>query len=272
MDATRDSAAAPLLEVFASIQGEGSWVGEPQVFVRLAGCPLRCSWCDTPESWLVGQGPSQVFGLQGTQEHDRWASPFIVLTWILSVEPREPRTISITGGEPLMWPGFIRGLAAIKGPRRLHLETAGAHPEALAAVLEQVDHVSLDLKPHQDMGPPVPLDVEGPLGERPWGEENPQTPEQWRLARRRCLGLVREHDACAKLILSAGRSAQDYQAILEDLAQSAPAVPLFLQPVTPCRQISAPDEELLTEVLEDARDLGLTVRVVPQVHKSLGIQ
>lgn len=272
MDAIHDSAAAPLIEVFASIQGEGAWVGEPQVFVRLAGCPLRCSWCDTPESWVIGKNPAKVHGLKGVEERDPWASPFIALTWILSAEPREPRTISITGGEPLMWPGFIRGLGNIKGPRRVHLETAGAHPEALASVLDMVDHVSLDLKPDQDMGPVVPLDVEGPLGERSWGEESPKSGEEWRLARRRCLALIADHDACAKLIISADRGTQDYLPLLEDLAQVAPQIPLFLQPVTPCRGISAPDPSLLTDVVEDARDLGLTVRVVPQVHKTLGIQ
>ena len=35
----------PVMEVFASIQGEGAYVGEPQVFVRLRGCPLRCAYC-----------------------------------------------------------------------------------------------------------------------------------------------------------------------------------------------------------------------------------
>src|SRR5262249_30731890 len=47
---------APVMEVFASIQGEGAFVGEPQVFLRLRGCPVRCRWCDTPASWRVADG------------------------------------------------------------------------------------------------------------------------------------------------------------------------------------------------------------------------
>jgi hypothetical protein len=40
------SPRAPLLEVFASIQGVGRYTGEAQVFLRLAGCPLRCRYCE----------------------------------------------------------------------------------------------------------------------------------------------------------------------------------------------------------------------------------
>lgn len=43
-----------ICEIFDSIQGEGSWLGIPCTFVRFAGCNLRCSWCDTKESWSDG--------------------------------------------------------------------------------------------------------------------------------------------------------------------------------------------------------------------------
>lgn len=44
-----------ITEIFGSIQGESDLVGWPTVFVRLTGCPLRCSWCDTPYSFHGGQ-------------------------------------------------------------------------------------------------------------------------------------------------------------------------------------------------------------------------
>lgn len=40
-----------LIEVFDSIQGEGSWMGMPVTFIRFAGCSLKCEWCDTKTSW-----------------------------------------------------------------------------------------------------------------------------------------------------------------------------------------------------------------------------
>ncbi|MHA1585232.1 MAG: radical SAM protein, partial [Promethearchaeota archaeon] len=45
----------PVMEIFDSIQGEGSWIGIPATFIRLSGCNLRCSWCDTKESWENAQ-------------------------------------------------------------------------------------------------------------------------------------------------------------------------------------------------------------------------
>ena len=43
-------------EIFYSIQGEGSLAGFPSVFIRLAGCPLRCKWCDTKYAWAPDAG------------------------------------------------------------------------------------------------------------------------------------------------------------------------------------------------------------------------
>ncbi len=42
-------------EIFYSIQGESSHVGQPCVFVRLTGCDIRCSWCDTPYAFHEGR-------------------------------------------------------------------------------------------------------------------------------------------------------------------------------------------------------------------------
>ena len=158
------------MEVFASIQGEGAHVGELQTFLRLRGCPLRCRWCDTPASWAPDGGATArvaLFGVAasdgGVRREPGSATPFQAACWIAAVEPGGPRTVSVTGGDP----------ADVLGPRRMHLETAGAHPAALERVLAVVDHVSLDLK--------LPADLDSPVG---FGDEPvPATEPEWRATR-----------------------------------------------------------------------------------------
>ena len=277
MSTTSARVAAPVMEVFASFQGEGLYVGEDQVFLRLAGCPLRCAWCDTPGSWDIGEGRAAMVRRDGEPlaREERWASPFQAALWVASVEPGEPRTVSVTGGEPLLWPEFIQALRPMIQPRRLHLETAGAHPEALARVLEHVDHVSLDLKLPADMGETAEISLPEPSGDEeraaPIDESAPRDAEEWRLARRRCLDLVSDVDACAKVVVQAGRDPRDYDELFEDLARRAPKVPLFVAPATPMAGCEAPDPDALVEVVERARELDLDVRVLPQMHRAMGI-
>ena len=276
---------APVVEVFASFQGEGLFVGEAQVFLRLAGCPLRCRWCDTPGSWATRVEKTARIQRDGepVQREERIASPFKAALWVASVEPGEPRTVSVTGGEPLMWPDFIRALKPMLGSRRIHLETAGAHPEALGRVLDVVDHVSMDLKLPSDMDEPVELVEAGEAlqldpddhGEgavlAPISEAAPRTPEEWAMARRRSLDLIRDHDACVKVVVSGGQSPRAYDELFEDVARRAPDCPVFIAPATPMGGVSAPQFQDLVLVVENARDLGLDVRVLPQVHRMLGI-
>ncbi|MDG1051597.1 MAG: 7-carboxy-7-deazaguanine synthase QueE [Planctomycetota bacterium] len=271
MSPTPAQVAAPVMEVFASFQGEGLYVGQPQVFLRLAGCPLRCRWCDTPGSWATRMDrDARIDAPSGSLREPRVASPFQAALWVASVEPGEPRTVSVTGGEPLMWPEFIRALRSMVAPRRLHLETAGGHPEALARVLDRIDHVSLDLKLPADMGEPVEL--QSADGEpASIDEPAPATADDWRMARRRCLDLLQDRDACAKVVVSADRESRDYDELFEDVARRAPGLPVFIAPVTPIGGCVAPPLDQLIEVVEHARELDLDVRVLPQVHRAMGI-
>jgi 7-carboxy-7-deazaguanine synthase len=76
-----------IAEIFVSLQGEGLRQGEPTVFVRLAGCNLRCAWCDTKFAWRRG-GEVSLSDILTAVRFMRQAFP---ATWVC-----------LTGGEPLL--------------------------------------------------------------------------------------------------------------------------------------------------------------------------
>jgi 7-carboxy-7-deazaguanine synthase len=92
-------------ELFETIQGEGSFTGQPSIFIRLQGCPVGCSWCDTKHTWdieLDDQVTTEAM-LSKAEETSKWAS-FSVDDILALVKEKNFRAkhIVITGGEPCM--------------------------------------------------------------------------------------------------------------------------------------------------------------------------
>ena len=93
-------------EVFETIQGEGSFTGAPAIFIRLQGCPVGCSWCDTKHTWAVKDELRQSLGdiVVKTVESEHWAAVSAEdLLQRFATEGYQARHIVITGGEPCMY-------------------------------------------------------------------------------------------------------------------------------------------------------------------------
>ena len=95
-------------EIFHSIQGESTWAGLPCTFVRLTGCPLRCTWCDTGYAFHGGQK--------------------MALDEIIdAVGAAGSRIVEITGGEPLIHPNaFVLCAQLLDRGYTVLVETSGA--------------------------------------------------------------------------------------------------------------------------------------------------
>ena len=100
--------ALRLTEIFFSLQGEASRAGLPTVFVRLTGCPLRCTWCDTTYSFTGGE-------------------PATVESVLAEVAGYPARQVCVTGGEPLAQKECLPLLTALcDAGYDVSLETSGA--------------------------------------------------------------------------------------------------------------------------------------------------
>lgn len=99
-------------EIYASIQGESTHAGRPCVFVRLAGCPLRCRWCDTTYSFTEGQSRS-------------------IASIVDEVAGHGIHLVELTGGEPLAQRHAADLVAALcEAGHEVLIETSGAYPVA----------------------------------------------------------------------------------------------------------------------------------------------
>ncbi len=116
-----------LIELYKSVQGESSFAGVPCVFVRLAGCNLRCSWCDSEYTFTGGQP---------------WTDDAIAA----EIEQLQPcKLIEFTGGEPMLQARELLPLMQrlLDQGYELMMETSG---ERLLAEVPPAVHKIVDVK------------------------------------------------------------------------------------------------------------------------------
>jgi len=225
---------ARIVEVFSSLQGEGLRLGERQIFVRFGGCNLRCDYCDEPAGRRASAG-------------SLWSSARLkaaILALKDSSGARGSRSISWTGGEPLLFPEFLRAMMRWASGRGFenHLETNGLFPSRLALLAELVDVVSMDIK------------LPSATGRATWDEH------------RASLRVV-PSKTYVKVVMTGSSRLRELRKALEIL-EDWPEMPLFLQPAT---GHAIPPRRALG-FLEFARSKRKHVRLTPQWHPVWGIR
>lgn len=238
-----------IAEIFSSIQGEGPWVGQRQIFVRLIGCDIACRYCDTRQH-DVSDSTVQLSFSSFAREHlssSLSAEQLTVLCRRLVVPGPSRPCISLTGGEPLLQSAFLREwLSGLGQSFQIYLETNGIHDGAMAEVSEFVDVVSMDFK------------LPSATGLKPF----------WK-----------EHERF--LSASAGSRALFGKAVVtsdtteEDLLQAATLLADFDRERTfviqPASGVLAPAADQLMNFQNAALDRLSDVRVIPQLHPLLNV-
>ncbi|MFW6438267.1 MAG: 7-carboxy-7-deazaguanine synthase QueE [Armatimonadota bacterium] len=251
------SLRAPLHEIFTSIQGEALFAGLQQIFIRFCGCDLGCPWCDTLEArqapparvWCQAKPGVRGFTIENPGSVD---DVLQVVKRILKYDEEGAiHSIALTGGEPLMHAEYVSSLAATLRPLELPimLETNGQRPEDLQTVLSMIDWVAADYKLDSAMG-------------RPMDDE----------ARREFLRLAQYKRAFVKIVLTDQATEEELEEVYEQIAAVDPACPVFLQPVTPVGDARPPGGLELIRFRAIAMKRLRDVRVMPQIHKVLGLK
>lgn len=245
---------AQLDEVFASVQGEGPYVGQRHIFVRFSGCGLSCRYCDTPASRIPAAGEARECRVQrSARDRAREMVDNPVRGDVLSgfcsrlavPGPGRP-VISLTGGEPLLQAGFLREWLPGMGRRHvLYLETCGIHSDEMLLLRDHIDVISMDVK------------LPSASGMAPLWEEH-----------RRFLAAALGRVVFVKAVVTGDTKVDDVRTAASIVHAADRTVPLIIQPASgPLAPL--PDDLLIFQ--EAALGMLEDVRIIPQVHLSLGL-
>lgn len=226
---------AEITEVFPSIQGEGIFAGQPQVFIRFAKCNLGCDYCDTAKAG------GKLYGV------------YDLLNRVNKIDGLDRiDTVSITGGEPLLYSDFLKRFLPQLKKRdfKVYLETNGTLPAELKKVLGMVDTIAMDIKmPSSQRG--------GNLWKR----------------HKDFLAAANKKNVFVKVVVTGRTSAEEIKKTVEIIKAVSTRIPLVIQPVAPANRTTKkiPIDRLL-EFQALAKSVLNDVRVVLQIHKILGVK
>lgn len=219
-----------ITEVFSSLQGEGIYLGEEQIFVRFFGCNLKCRFCDTTLYRFTEYDPEELF------------------KEIMLYQDNQ-RTISFTGGEPLLQKYFLREIMKLTRQEgyKNYLETNGILHSALEDVIDYADIIAMDLKLPSSTG----------------------LKDFWQ-HHRAFLDIASKKEAFVKMVICQETTEEDLREGLKLIKDVNRSLILVLQPN------SEEDSKLLEKKLELFKSIceegRITTCIIPQLHKRIGIK
>jgi 7-carboxy-7-deazaguanine synthase len=220
---------AKISEIFGSIQGEGIYAGTEQLFVRFSGCNISCSFCD--------ESAKKEFN-----EYTAAETAELILK-------EKMKTVSLTGGEPLLQSGFLKEmLPLLKADKlKIYLETNGILTDNLLEIRDYVDIISMDIK------------LPSSAGVKPFWKEHADF-----------LKEAVKKETFVKAVVTPDTVLSDIETAAAIVSGTDKNIPFIIQPVS------------YNDNIADIKDLGLffgaagkrlnDVRIIPQIHKILKLR
>jgi organic radical activating enzyme len=230
---------AEITEIFSSIQGEGIFLGAKQIFVRFRNCNLECVFCDEQR------------GL-GSKEYTPLELKKAVVALDDSKGPHH--SVSLTGGEPLVYWDFLKDfLKILRKKRRLkaYQETNGTLPHELSEIIDLVDIVAMDFKLPSSTG-----------GRSYWHEHAD------------FLKIASKKNVFVKAVVTPYTHREDIEKAVGLIKKLRKSIPFILQPASPVKPHDEviPNDKLLGFLEVGSRNEIDNMRVIPQIHKILKVK
>lgn len=241
--------------IFQSIQGEGLYIGERQLFIRLSGCNLSCEYCDEASAQMMDDkdGKAKKCAVKSDKGTELLENPLDVertAALMNAMTERRPvfHSLSITGGEPLLQVDFLKDLLPRTGIKK-YLETNGVLHDNFRELSDMIDIVSMDFK------------LPSATKSGSYFEEH-----------RRFIREAKGNELFIKIVFSKESTVKEIDDASQIISEEGRDIPLVLQPVSSGRgSRSSPSGEQCLALQAVAKRKLDRVLVIPQVHKVLGL-
>ena len=241
---TQGTEEVRLSEIFTSVEGEGILFGTKTLFVRLAGCPLKCHWCDTPYALPMESGD-----LVSTQRAKQLISEHL---------QKNTYKVNFTGGEPLAQheavielASFVRGLGI-----KTYLESACYDSARFAKVLPEIDICKIEFK----------LKDAGAVDEKNYSTLLKNELE--------CLRLAVDGGKVTyiKVVVTNSSNLKEFHELVVKIFGMIEADDIAGFIIQPSHKIDEPTLEKLFGFYDSIYPFYSDVRIVPQLHKAIGVR
>ena len=243
MQRTENRTRVRVSEIFTSFEGEGAFVGKKTMFIRLAGCHLKCRWCDTKYALPLDSGNDyQVDEIKD-----------------LIVKELQPFTykVNFTGGEPLLqYEAVIQLADFIKKCTNLktYIESSCFDSELFEKILPYMDICKIEFKT-EDSKVVEDEDYDDLL-----------------LNEYRCLELAIQNNKTTyiKIVVSNSTNLESFKNLVYNISKKIKPSDIMDFIIQPSHGIDQPTVNKLLDTYDIVQPMFPEVRIIPQLHKEIG--